>query len=208
MLAIKEGEYTGWPAPALSGDLARSLLPRFALEDGDRGASVAALRDALPDEVRAWVSAQHEVAVMSRNWCVLTPVHAALLTEPDAGSPVLSYTTSLGRLADSIDAAHAWEPPPSRAVVVTDPHPSSMAAVWVSGSEYTALTAAASSVSASHTLASKPGMTASSERAGRPLRSAAVLNGTHRLLPAAGPHPRDGCDQRGRHEQHRFLRLT
>ena len=51
-------------------------------------------------------------------------------------------------------------------------------------------------------------MTASSERAGLPLRSAAVLNGTHRLLPAAGPRPRDGCDHRDRHEQHRFLRLT
>jgi hypothetical protein len=73
VLAIKEDEYTGWPVPALNGDLARSLLPRFALEDGDRGARVAALRDALPDEVRAWVSAQHEVAVMSRNWCVLAP---------------------------------------------------------------------------------------------------------------------------------------
>jgi len=34
---------------------------------------------------------------------------------------------------------------------------------------------------------SRPGMTASSGRAGRPLRPAAVLNGTHRLLPAAGP---------------------
>jgi len=28
-----------------------------------------------------------------------------------------------------------------------------------------------------------------------------VLNGTHRLLPAAGPRPRDGCDHRDRHEQ-------
>src|SRR5258708_4786558 len=37
-------------------------------------------------------------------------------------------------------------------------------------------------------------------RAVRPLRSAAVLNGTHRLLPAAGPRPRDGCDHRDRHE--------
>jgi hypothetical protein len=144
VLAIKEGECTGWPAPALNGDLARSLLPRFALEDGDRRAGIAALRDALPDDVHAWVSAQHQAAVMSRSWCVLTPVHAALLTEPDTGGPVLSYTTSLGRLADSIDAAHAWDSPPSRAVVVTDPHPSTMAAVWVSGGEYTALTAAAS----------------------------------------------------------------
>ena len=55
---------------------------------------------------------------------------------------------------------------------------------------------------------SRPGMTASSGCAGRPLRSAAVLNGTHRLLPAAGPRPRDGCDHRDQHEQHRFLRLT
>jgi class 3 adenylate cyclase len=53
-----------------------------------------------------------------------------------------------------------------------------------------------------------PGMTASSGRAGRPLRSAVVLNRTHRLLPAAGPRPRDGCDHRDQHEQHRFLRLT
>ena len=60
----------------------------------------------------------------------------------------------------------------------------------------------------SRTLTSRPGMTASSGRAGRPLRSAAVLNGTHRLLPAAGPRPRDGCDHRDQHEQHRFLRLT
>ncbi len=59
----------------------------------------------------------------------------------------------------------------------------------------------------SHKLTSRPGMTASSECADRPLRSAAVLNRTHRLLPAAGPRPRDGCDQRHRHEQHR-LRLT
>jgi hypothetical protein len=55
---------------------------------------------------------------------------------------------------------------------------------------------------------SRPGTTASPGRAGRPLRSAAGLNGTHRLLPAAGPHPRDGCDPRDQHEQHRFLRLT
>jgi hypothetical protein len=40
----------------------------------------------------------------------------------------------------------------------------------------------------SHKETSRPGMTASSGRAGRPLRSAAVLNGTHRLLPATGPH--------------------
>src|SRR6266516_7925423 len=53
----------------------------------------------------------------------------------------------------------------------------------------------------SHKLTSKPGMTASSRRAVRPLRSAAVLNGTHRLLPAAGPRPRDGCDHRDQHEQ-------
>ena len=51
-------------------------------------------------------------------------------------------------------------------------------------------------------------MTASSECADLPLRSAAVLNGTHRLLPAAGPRPRDDCDHCDRHEQHRFLRLT
>jgi hypothetical protein len=44
-------------------------------------------------------------------------------------------------------------------------------------------------------------MTASSRRAVRPLRSAAVLNGTHRLLPAAGPRPRDGGDHRDQHEQ-------
>ena len=60
----------------------------------------------------------------------------------------------------------------------------------------------------SHNETSRPGMTASSGRAGRPLRSAAVLNGPHRLLPAAGPRPRDGCDHRDQHEQHRFLRLT
>jgi hypothetical protein len=39
----------------------------------------------------------------------------------------------------------------------------------------------------SHNEASKPGMAASSECADRPLRSPAVLNGTHRLLPTAGP---------------------
>ena len=44
-------------------------------------------------------------------------------------------------------------------------------------------------------------MTASSRRAGLPLRSAAVPGGTHRLLPAAGPRPRDGCDHRDQHEQ-------
>jgi hypothetical protein len=33
----------------------------------------------------------------------------------------------------------------------------------------------------------RPGITASPECAGRPLRSTAELNGTHRLLPAAGP---------------------
>jgi hypothetical protein len=60
----------------------------------------------------------------------------------------------------------------------------------------------------SHSETSRPGMTASSGGAGRPLRSAAVLNGTHRLLPAAGPRPRDGCDHRDQHEQPRFLRLT
>ena len=52
----------------------------------------------------------------------------------------------------------------------------------------------------SHRETSRPGMTASSGRAVRPLRSAAELNGTHRLLPAAGPRPRDGCDHRDRHE--------
>jgi hypothetical protein len=52
-----------------------------------------------------------------------------------------------------------------------------------------------------HKETSRPGMTASPGRAGRPLRSAAVLNGTHRLLPAAGPRPRDGGDHRDQHEQ-------
>ena len=53
----------------------------------------------------------------------------------------------------------------------------------------------------SHSETSRPGMTASSGRARLPLRSAAVLNGTHRLLPAAYPRPRDGCDHRDQHEQ-------
>ena len=39
----------------------------------------------------------------------------------------------------------------------------------------------------SHNETSRPGMTASPACAGWPLRSTAGLNGTHRLLPAAGP---------------------
>jgi len=54
---------------------------------------------------------------------------------------------------------------------------------------------------------SRPGMTASSGRAGRPLRPAAVLNGTHRLLPAAGPRPRD-LEPEGRRSRTFWLGLV
>ena len=53
----------------------------------------------------------------------------------------------------------------------------------------------------SHSETSRPGITAPPECAGQPLRSAAELNGPHRLLPAAGPHARDGCDQYDWHQQ-------
>ncbi len=146
VLAIKDGECTGWPAPALNHDAARALTPHFALDDGDRQAGIAGLRRALPHDVLAWVSAQQEVAVISRHWCVLAPVHAALLTEPDESAPVLSYATSLGGLARSVNAARAWVAPPSRAVIVTDPGPSTMGTAWVSGAEYTALAMSSSAV--------------------------------------------------------------
>ena len=46
----------------------------------------------------------------------------------------------------------------------------------------------------------------------RARRPAATLScGAQRTSPsppATGPHPRDGCDHRDQHEQHRFLRLT
>jgi hypothetical protein len=61
--------------------------------------------------------------------------------------------------------------------------------------------------SCSHSEPSRPGMTASSGRAGRPLRSAAVLNGTHRLHhsgPASAGWLRSPRPARAP----RFLRLT
>ncbi|MEU9978912.1 CHAT domain-containing protein [Streptomyces sp. NPDC051014] len=147
LLAIEDGECTGWPAPALDDELARDLIPRFSLDGGDRRAGIDALRKALPDDARAWVSRRREVAVLGRGWCALTPLHAALPSDPDAGDPVLSHTTSLARLSDSADAARTWQGPPKRAVLVSDPRPSTMAAVRISGGEYGALATVTPSVS-------------------------------------------------------------
>ncbi|MGC4795620.1 CHAT domain-containing protein [Micromonospora saelicesensis] len=141
VLALDDDQCSGWAAPALNNELATRLLPALTDDSTDRAWMITALRDALPPQMHAWAAQRSEVSLLSRGWCTLVPVHAALLGEPGTPGPVLSYTSSLNRLTTAVEAARTHPAPPSRAVVVTEPGPSTMAAVWHSGAEHTALTA-------------------------------------------------------------------
>jgi hypothetical protein len=138
VLALENGRWQGWTAPALNRDALGEFLPLLGVgaapesKAPDRARVISRLQEMIPRHAAAWAVSSRRLVVVPRSWTEIVPIHA-MLTEaspqPSDQSVVVSHATSIGAYVESMTHSVRAEGRPSAALIVTNPRPSELRAL-------------------------------------------------------------------------------